>query len=88
MMLVMRQLEQSYPWSNSGLTATVTSLYQYRYGSTQTILLALFGAVGCVLLIGCVNVANLLLAQGSSRKKSSLFGPRSVQIDGGSCVSW
>jgi putative ABC transport system permease protein len=69
MMLVMRQLEQSYPWSNSGLTATVTSLYQYRYGSTQTILLALFGAVGCVLLIGCVNVANLLLAQGSSRKK-------------------
>ena len=68
-MLVMRQLEQSYPWSNSGLTATVTSLYQYRYGSTQTILLALFGAVGCVLLIGCVNVANLLLAQGSSRKK-------------------
>jgi putative ABC transport system permease protein len=48
MMLIMRQLEQSYPWSNSGLTATVTSLYQYRYGNTQTILLALSGAVGCV----------------------------------------
>jgi putative ABC transport system permease protein len=69
MVLIMRQLERSYPWSNSELTATVTSLYQYRYGSTQTILLALFGAVGCVLLIACVNVANLLLAQGSSRKK-------------------
>jgi putative ABC transport system permease protein len=69
MMLIMRQLEQSYPWSDSGLTATVTSLYQYRYGNTQTILLALSGAVGCVLLVGCLNVANLLLAQGSSRKK-------------------
>jgi putative ABC transport system permease protein len=69
MVLIMRQLERSYPWSNSGLTATVVSLYQYRYGSTQNILLALFGAVVCVLLIGCVNVANLLLAQGSSRKK-------------------
>ncbi len=69
MTLIMQQLEQSYPWSNTGLTATVTTLYQYRYGSTQTTLVALFVAVGCVLLIACVNVANLLLAQGSRRKK-------------------
>jgi len=69
MKLIMQRLEQSYPWSNTGLTATVTTLYQYRYGSSETILVALFVAVGCVLLIACVNVANLLLAQGSRRKK-------------------
>ncbi len=69
MMVIMRRLEQSYPQSNTGLIATITGLYQYRYGSTQTVLLALFACFGCVLLIACVNVANLLLAQGSSRKK-------------------
>jgi putative ABC transport system permease protein len=69
MMVIMQRLEQSYPQSNTDLIATITSLYQYRYGSTQTVLLALFACVGCVLLIACVNVANLLLAQGSSRKK-------------------
>src|SRR5258708_39446029 len=69
MMVIMRRLEQSYPQSNTGLIATITGLYQYRYGSTQTELLALFACVGCVLLIACVNVANLLLSQGSSRKK-------------------
>lgn len=69
MMLIMKRLEQSYPQSNSELIPTITSLYQYRYASTQTGLLALFACVGCVLLIACANVANLLLAQGSSRKK-------------------
>ena len=69
MKLIMERLEQSYPSSNTGLTATVTTLYQYRYGSTETILVILFVAVGCVLLIACVNVANLLRAQGSRRKK-------------------
>lgn len=66
---VMQRLESEYPQSNTGLTATVTTLYEQRFGKIRPVLLTLFSAVGCVLLICSVNVANLLLARGSSRRK-------------------
>ncbi|HET6936507.1 MAG TPA: ABC transporter permease [Candidatus Angelobacter sp.] len=69
MATIMRRLDQEYPNSNAGMLASVTPLYQFRFGSIQPLLLTLFAAVGCVLLIATVNVANLLLARASSRVK-------------------
>ncbi len=66
---IMARLDAQYPTSNSGERATVVSLYQSRLGTVQTGLWMLFGAVGCVLLIACANLANLLLARAAARHK-------------------
>src|SRR5215210_4173122 len=52
-----------------GLSAI--ALREYFVGDTRKPLLVLLGAVGFVLLIACVNAANLLLAHGVGRQKES-----------------
>ncbi len=69
MTAIMDRLEVTYPQSNAGLTATVTTLYQHYFGRMQTILFTIFASVGCVLLMACANVANLLLERGTARRK-------------------
>src|SRR5262249_8831684 len=57
-----------HPESNSGITAQADLLAARLVSDVRLTLLALLGAVGCLLLLACVNVANLLVARGVSRQ--------------------
>jgi predicted permease len=58
-----RRIKQQYPSPFQSKDARVVSLQSHIVGEVRTPLLMLFGAVGFVLLIVCVNIANLLLVR-------------------------
>jgi putative ABC transport system permease protein len=58
-----------YPDRNLRLEARLVPFYDEVIGSSNTMLYILMGAAGLVLLIACVNVANLLLARNVSRER-------------------
>ena len=69
MNVISAHLEQAYPDDDNGWGAIVIPLHDDLVRDVRTPLLVLLGAVAFVLLIACVNVANLALARTFSRRK-------------------
>jgi predicted permease len=63
------QLAATYPDVNGGWSAHIVPLHQQAVAPVRAAMLLLFGSVGVVLLIACVNVANLMLARGVARQR-------------------
>ena len=64
-----RELVSEFPQLNSGHEIRVVELQRDLARNSRTMLLLLMGAVCCLLLIGCSNVASLLLARGIARRR-------------------
>jgi len=66
---IAERLEKQFPDSNRNVDAVVIPMREWLVGGFRDQLWIMFGAVGLVLLIACANVANLLLARSTSRRR-------------------
>jgi putative ABC transport system permease protein len=62
-------LAAEYPTSNTGKGVAITPLKEKLVAHIRPAMLVLLGAIGCVLLVACANVANLILARGRGRER-------------------
>ena len=69
MRTIAAQLEQSYPATNKGWSATVLPTIDQSVGTVRPALMILLAGIAFVLLMASVNVANLLLARSIAREK-------------------
>jgi putative ABC transport system permease protein len=68
---IAHRLEESYPATNKDWSARTMSLQEFMIqdANVRPAMLLLMGAVVFVLLIGCTNIANLLIARNSARQR-------------------
>ena len=69
MQVVSERLAKLYPSTNEGTRTRIISLREAIVGPVRPVLLLLFAAAGFVLLLGCANVANVLLARTAARRQ-------------------
>ncbi|HYE86181.1 MAG TPA: ADOP family duplicated permease, partial [Vicinamibacterales bacterium] len=69
MRAIFADLEREFPQRNARRTVMLFPLQEQMVGEVRPALMALTAAVGLVLLIGCVNIANLLLARSAARER-------------------
>jgi putative ABC transport system permease protein len=69
MEIINRALQEKYPQANAKTGLRLTKLRDLVVGDVSSLLWLLLGIVGIVLLIACVNVANILLARAATRQR-------------------
>ena len=81
---IVQDFRRDHPAEIMGKAATVIRLDEYLVKDMKTALLVLLGAVACLLLIACVNIANLLLSRALGRQRElairSALGASRTQI--------
>src|SRR5262249_38647888 len=63
------RLAQQYPETNKGIFTVLTPMLDDTVGNVRRALYVLLGGVSCLLLTGCANLANLLLARAIARSQ-------------------